>query len=146
MGLQTMIDFLSQEERSALMSRIRAKDTAPERYVRKAVWGAGFRYRLHVRSLPGTPDLVLRRYRTVTLVQGCFWHGHDCPKGRRRPKTNTEFWRRKIVGNVSRDMTNQAKLKEMGWTVILVWECNLHEDTHTLVAHLMRIKGMLNNV
>ena len=131
-----MADFLTAENRSALMSRVRNRGTAAERHVRQAVWRAGFRCRLNVRKLPGTPDLVLPRYRTAVLVQGCFWHGHDCPKGQRRPATNTDFWNRKLDGNLARDAANQAKLAELGWTVFVIWECSLADDTDTLLAYL----------
>ena len=131
-----MADFLTAENRSALMSRVRNRGTAVERHVRQAVWRAGFRYRLNVRKLPGTPDLVLPRYRTAVLVQGCFWHGHDCPKGQRRPATNTDFWNRKLDGNLARDALNHLKLAELGWTVFVIWECSLREDTDKLLAYL----------
>ena len=102
---------------------------------------AGFRYRVNVRKLLGTPDLVLRRYRTAVLVQGCFWHGHDCRKGQRRPATNQEFWNRKLDGNIARDAANQAKLQAMGWTVFVVWECRLSEDTSVLLDHLRQLRN-----
>ena len=132
----TVADFLTPESRSALMSRVRNRGTAAERYVRRAVWMAGFRYRLNVRKLPGVPDLALRRYRTVVLVQGCFWHGHSCRKGQRRPATNTDFWNRKLDGNLARDAANQAKLAALGWTVFVIWECRLAEDTAALLNYL----------
>ena len=131
-----MSDFLTTESRSALMSRVRNRGTAAERYVRQVVWSAGFRYRLNVRKLPGAPDLVLPRYNTVVLVQGCFWHGHDCRKGQRRPATNVEFWNRKLDGNLARDAANHVKLQELGWTVFVVWECRLREDTAALLEYL----------
>ena len=131
-----MPDFLNKEERSRLMARIRSRDTRPERYVRRQVWAAGFRYRLHVRKLPGTPDLVLKRHRTVVLVQGCFWHNHDCPKGRRRPAANPEFWNAKLNRNAARDAENQAKLEALGWTVFPIWECTIKGDTEGLLNHL----------
>ena len=136
-----MSDFLTKESRSALMSRVRNRGTAAERYVRHAVWTAGFRYRLNVRKLPGAPDLVLRRYNTVVLVQGCFWHGHDCRKGQRRPATNADFWNRKLDGNIARDATNLSKLRALGWTVFVVWECRLREDTDALLVHLRAIRA-----
>ena len=131
-----MTDHLTKEARSSLMSRVRGRDTAAERYVRKLLWGAGFRYRLNVRALPGTPDLVLRRHKTVVFVQGCFWHGHDCRKGRRRPTSNTSFWNQKLDGNVARDARNRARLEDLGWTVLVVWECCLKEDTAALLVRL----------
>ena len=135
-----MGDFLDRRARSALMSRVRGRDTLPERRVRKSVWAAGFRYRLNVRDLPGTPDLVFRRYRTVALVQGCFWHGHNCRKGQRRPSSNREFWNRKLDGNVARDAANYARLRELGWTIFLIWECDLSQGTGDLLAHLERLR------
>ena len=135
-----MNDFLNKENRSKLMSRVRNRGTAAEQYVRHAVWTAGFRYRLNVRTLPGSPDLVLPRYGTAVLVQGCFWHSHDCYKGRRRPVTNAEFWNRKLDGNIARDNTNQARLQELGWTVFLIWECNLRQDTQSLLFYLRRLR------
>ena len=135
-----MADFLTQESRSALMSRVRNRGTAGELYVRRSVWQAGFRYRLNVRSLPGIPDLVLPRHFTAVLVQGCFWHGHNCRKGQRRPASNTDFWNRKLDGNLARDATNQSKLRELGWTVFVIWECLLEEGTDSLLSHLRRFR------
>ena len=141
-----MSDFLTKDQRSKLMARIRDRNTAPERYVRRVVWTAGFRYRLNVRTLPGKPDLVLARYRTVVFVQGCFWHGHSCRKGERLPKTNVAFWSAKIATNVKRDSVNISKLEASGWTVCLIWECNLSEDTDALLVHLNRLRsGILSN-
>ena len=137
-----MPDFLTKESRSDLMSRVRNRGTGAERFVRQAVWAAGFRYRLNVRKLPGAPDLVLRRYQTAVLVQGCFWHGHDCRKGQRRPATNVEFWNRKLDGNLARDADNQAKLRALGWTVLIVWECRLREDTDALLTHLRTARSV----
>lgn len=135
-----MADFLTKARRSALMSRVRNKGTAAELYVRQTVWRAGFRYRLNVRSLPGTPDLALRRYRTVVLVQGCFWHGHHCRKGQKRPGTNSDFWNNKLDGNIARDAANQAKLNELGWAVFVIWECQLQNDTDELLMQLRRLR------
>ena len=123
-----------------MMSRVRNRGTAAELYVRQRVWRAGFRYRLNVRKLPGMPDLVLPRYRAVVLVQGCFWHGHDCRKGQRRPTSNADFWNRKLDGNIARDAANQARLRELGWTVFVVWECLLEEGTCAVLSHLRRIR------
>lgn len=139
-----MSDFLSKENRSALMSRVRNRGTAAELHVRRAVWSSGFRYRLNVRKLPAAPDLVLSRYRTAVLVQGCFWHGHSCRKGQGRPATNEEFWNHKLDGNIARDTANHAKLCELGWTVFIVWECRLREDTHELLSHLRRLREVRN--
>ena len=135
-----MPDFLSPADRSALMSKIRGRDTQPERYVRRQVWAAGFRYRLHDRKLPGAPDLVLKKYRTAVLVQGCFWHGHDCLKGSRRPATNQEYWNTKLERNIARDAANRAALESLGWTVVQIWECNIRADTAVLLQHLRRCR------
>ena len=140
-----MSDFLDRRARSALMSRVRDRDTLPERRVRKAVWAARFRYRLNVRELPGTPDLVFRRYRTVVLIQGCFWHSHDCRKGRHRPASNQEFWNHKLDGNVARDAANYARLRELGWAVLLIWECMLDEGTDALLTHLSTLRTAGSN-
>lgn len=108
-----------------MMSGIRAKDTKPEMQVRKILHSAGFRYRLHDRKLPGKPDLVLKKYGVVVMVQGCFWHGHDnCPLFR-LPKSRTEFWEEKISANAERDNKNSIKLLELGWRILMVWECAL---------------------
>lgn len=108
-----------------MMSGIRAKDIKPEMQARKMLHSAGFRYRLHDRKLPGKPDLVLKKYGVVVMVQGCFWHGHDnCPLFR-LPKSRTEFWEEKISANAERDNKNSIKLLELGWRILMVWECAL---------------------
>jgi DNA mismatch endonuclease (patch repair protein) len=105
------------------MSRIRGRDTKPELVVRRWLWRQGYRYRLYVKSLPGRPDIVMRKWRTVIFVNGCFWHGHECQK--HRPATNAQFWWEKIERNRERDARNQALLQAAGWNVIVVWECQL---------------------
>ena len=107
------------------MSRIAGKDTKPEELVRKYLFSKGFRYRKNVRKLPGTPDVVLPKYRTVIFVNGCFWHGHEGCKYFVWPKNNAEFWRQKIETNISRDQRKEAQLRDMGWNVMIVWECEL---------------------
>ena len=108
-------------ERSANMSRIRSKDTKPEILVRKALYRLGLRFRLHVRGLPGCPDIVLPKYRTVIQVKGCFWHGHTCLDGR-LPKSNRDYWVPKLIGNREQDIANDRKLRRLGWSVRNVWE------------------------
>ena len=135
-----MPERLTKERRSAVMARVKSRDTGAERYVRRAVWSAGFRYRLNVRKLPGTPDLVLKRYQTAVLVQGCFWHGHNCRHGQRRPATNQEYWDKKLDGNLARDTANRAKLQALGWTVCVVWECNIKADTDELLRYLQQLR------
>lgn len=117
-----MADIVDPATRSRMMRGIRGKDTKPELRLRRALHAAGFRYRLHVRSLPGTPDLVLRRHRAVIFIHGCFWHGHDCPLFR-LPATRTEFWREKIESNRARDRRSLSRLAAEAWRVLSVWEC-----------------------
>ena len=119
-----MVDRMTPEQRRHCMSRIKGRNTKPELLVRRYLHSQGFRYRLHVSKLPGTPDIVLRRYRTVIFVNGCFWHKHDC-NSFKAPTTRKEFWDNKLERNQSRDLEQQAKLKEMGWHVIRIWECEL---------------------
>lgn len=120
-----MADIKTKESRSYNMSRIAGKDTKPEELVRKYLFSKGFRYRKNVRKLPGTPDVVLPKYRTVIFVNGCFWHGHEGCKYFVWPKNNAEFWRQKIETNISRDQRKEAQLRDMGWNVMIVWECEL---------------------
>lgn len=110
------------------MSRIRGKNTKPEELVRKYLFSKGFRYRKNVASLPGKPDIVLPKYRVCIFVNGCFWHGHEGCKYFVWPKNNAEFWENKIYQNVHRDIKNNEKLTELGWKVIIVWECDLKGD------------------
>ncbi len=119
-----MIDVVSSETRSRMMSGIRGKDTKPEILVRKALHARGFRYRLHDSRLPGRPDILLPRYRAVVFVNGCFWHGHDC-RFFKLPGTRPEFWLAKIERNKANDYANVAKLDCAGWRVATVWECAL---------------------
>lgn len=122
-------------DRSRIMSGIRAKDTVPELTVRRFLHSHGFRYRLHRRSLPGKPDLVLRRYKVAVLVHGCFWHRHLGCKYAATPATRREFWLQKLEGNRDRDLKNQSALLNMGWRVVIVWECALkHSQESTLRA------------
>ncbi len=107
------------------MAAIRSRDTKPEMVVRKYLWSRGFRYRVNNPRLPGHPDIVLRKYHTCIFVNGCFWHGHEGCKYFRMPKTNTEFWERKISRNKERDREEQKQLARMGWHCITVWECEL---------------------
>lgn len=107
------------------MSCIKGKGTKPEEIVRKALFAKGFRYRKNDRKLPGTPDIVLPKYKTVIFVNGCFWHGHENCKYYVVPKTNTDFWLKKITSNIERDVIKATQLQELGWRVITVWECEL---------------------
>jgi DNA mismatch endonuclease (patch repair protein) len=118
-----MADIYSSAKRAEIMSRVRGRDTRPERTVRSVLHGLGLRFRLNVSDLPGRRDVVLRRLRTVVFVHGCYWHGHDCSKGRSKAKTNAEFWNKKIADNRNRDAKNLALLKTQGWRTVVVWEC-----------------------
>ncbi len=118
-------DVFSPEKRSAVMRAVKSKDTKPELRLRKALHALGFRYRLNVKDLPGKPDLVFPRHRAVLFVHGCFWHGHGCKRGRRKPKSNAQYWRDKIAKNRARDRKNKKALEAMGWRVITVWECEI---------------------
>jgi DNA mismatch endonuclease, patch repair protein len=115
---------ITTPERSANMSRIRSKDTKPEMLVRKALYRLGLRFRLHVRGLPGHPDIVLAKHRTVIQIKGCFWHGHACPDGR-LPKSNQDYWVPKLMKNRQRDIANDRKLRRLGWSVRNLWECRV---------------------
>jgi DNA mismatch endonuclease (patch repair protein) len=123
-----MTDTLDKGTRSAVMSRVRGKNTAPELVVRTMAHRLGYRFRLHRRGLPGTPDLVFPRLHKVIFVNGCFWHGHpDCDRAR-LPKTNIEFWRSKIGATVVRDRRAIEALRDEGWGVLVVWQCDTGDD------------------
>ncbi len=132
-------DVFSAEARSAVMRRIKARDTAPELIVRRLIWRLGGRYRLHRADLPGKPDIVLPGRRLAIFVNGCFWHGHDCPRGARTPKANHDYWVAKIDRNRARDAANTAALAADGWRVETVWECELK----TLAAVESRLRAWL---
>ena len=119
-----MADVVTSEKRSEMMAGIKDKNTRPEILIRKALHAKGFRYRVHGKKLPGKPDLVLPKYKTVVFVHGCFWHRHHCHlfKG---PSTRRDFWKEKINGNASRDELQKQQLLAMGWKVIIIWECAL---------------------
>ncbi len=106
------------------MSKISSKDTKPEILVRKFLFSKGFRYRINVKTLPGKPDIVLPKYKTIIFVNGCFWHGHDCKKGK-LPSSNIDFWKNKILKNKLRDNENQAQLALLSWKVIVIWQCEI---------------------
>ena len=120
-----MPDVLTPTQRHRCMSRIRSKATKPEMAVRRWLWAHGYRYRLNVRSVPGKPDIVMRRYRTAIFVNGCFWHGHEGCGKFRMPQSNTGFWQAKITRNRERDRQNYDILLQNGWQVIVLWECKL---------------------
>ena len=118
-----MSDVFSKEKRSEIMSRIKGKDTKPEKLVRSLLHRMGYRFRLHVATLPGKPDIVLVRHHKIVFVHGCFWHGHKkCRKGS-LPKSNSEFWSKKIANNIERDKLSCVNLRKDGWRILTVWEC-----------------------
>jgi DNA mismatch endonuclease, patch repair protein len=131
-----VMDTISPERRSKLMSRIRSSNTKPEIAVRSMLHGLGFRFRVHVKSLPGTPDIVLRKYRSVILVHGCFWHSHRGCKRAFVPSSNRQFWLKKLSMNRQRDKRVVKALKNAGWNVLLVWECQLRHPER-LVSKLL---------
>lgn len=139
-----MADNHSKEVRSKNMSHIRSTNSKPEEIVRKYLFSKGFRYRKHVRTLPGCPDIVLPKYKTIIFVNGCFWHKHDCPRFV-WPASNEDYWRPKILRNVERDQKNAEALKNMGWRIITVWECELKkkvaEQTLEKLAEEIRSGG-----
>jgi DNA mismatch endonuclease (patch repair protein) len=118
-------DHLSPEDRSRNMAKVKQSNTAPEVLLRKMLHKAGFRFRKNVKNLPGKPDIVLPKYKTVIFVHGCFWHRHNCRRGQSIPSTRKEFWVEKFKKNVQRDRINQELLSKEGWNVIVVWQCEL---------------------
>lgn len=118
-----MTDVFTPEQRSAVMRRIKGRDTGPERRARAILRAAGIGYRLGGQGLPGRPDLVMKGRRVAVFVHGCFWHGHDCARGARQPKSNADYWIAKIGRNRARDAVNTTRLAEDGWAVVTVWEC-----------------------
>jgi DNA mismatch endonuclease, patch repair protein len=135
-----MTDRVTQEQRRRNMAAVHSTDTMPEKAVRSILHKLGLRFRLHQSALPGTPDIVLMRHKRVVFVHGCFWHGHDCPRGK-VPSTRTEFWLPKLQGNCERDRINAALLRKHGWRVVIVWECELREPGR-LVRRLARTFGL----
>ena len=122
-----MIDIVGPEFRSELMSRIRSTDTKPEMAVRRMLFGAGYRYQIHCKDLPGKPDLVFRSRKKVIFVHGCYWHRHGCSRTY-NPKSRTEFWNEKFARNMQRDQKNQEELCGLGWKMLVVWECEVESD------------------
>jgi DNA mismatch endonuclease (patch repair protein) len=124
-----MIDVMTPRQRSVAMSKIRAKDTVPEMWLRRYLWSHGIRYRLHVKGLPGKPDIVMAKWGAVIFIHGCFWHHHDGCALFKLPKSNADFWREKLTANAARDATAVKKLTDDGWRVLIVWECAMRLDS-----------------
>lgn len=131
-----MVDSLSAERRSWNMSRISSRDTDPERQLRSILHRAGLRFRLHDRSLPGTPDIVMKRHRAVILVHGCYWHRHSGCRYATTPSTRAEFWKSKFEATVARDKRNAYALKELGLRVIVIWECELKKNPDKVLSEI----------
>lgn len=134
------MDNLSSDQRSFAMGRVKQKDTRPEIVVRRLLHAEGFRFRLHRKDLPGTPDIVLPKYKSAIFVHGCFWHGHDCKRGR-LPETRTEFWREKQQRNQDRDRRVARELTESGFRVLTVWECETKDTEALRVGLLLSLRG-----
>lgn len=124
---QAVVDSVSKEKRSWIMGRVKGQNTRPEKLVRSLLHRMGYRFRIQRANLPGRPDIVLPKYHAVIFVHGCYWHRHDCPNGKRLPKTRLDFWLPKLEGNRLRDVKNQEKLIQMGWKVLILWECMLKD-------------------
>ena len=136
-----MTDIVNAARRSEIMSRIKSRNTKPELIVRRIAHGLGFRFRLHRGDLPGSPDIVFPRYRTVVFVHGCFWHRHDGCRYAYRPKSRIQFWTNKFEENVARDARNEMALRNLGWRVLVIWECETKDRAVVrarLLAHLRR--------
>ena len=139
-----MADNLTKEQRSFNMSRVRGKDTKPEKLVRSLVHSLGFRFRKHVKELPGKPDIVLPKYKSVIQIHGCFWHQHkNCEKSH-LPKSNVDYWKDKLSKNIKRDKTNYKKLSDCGWSILIIWECEVKKNdnlTERIINFLRPIKN-----
>ena len=135
------MDIVSPEKRSRMMAGIRAKNTKPELVVRKLVHGMGFRYRLHRKDLPGSPDLVFPRLKKVIFVHGCFWHRHPGCRFAYTPKSNARFWLDKLEGNTRRDALALKALDDLGWEVLIVWECEISDQS----AMALKLKSFLSS-
>jgi DNA mismatch endonuclease (patch repair protein) len=126
------------------MKKIKSENTQPEIFVRKFLFSRGFRYLLHVKNLPGKPDMVLPKYKSVIFINGCFWHGHDCKlgSGSRIPKSNSQYWKQKIAKNIERDKNNIKKISELGYNVFVIWECEIKDENKLieLLTPLLRLK------
>ena len=138
------MDVHSKEIRSFNMSRIRGKNTKPEEVVAKYLFSQGFRYRRNVRNLPGKPDIVMKKYKTVIFVNGCFWHAHEGCKYFVLPDNNKEFWEKKLFRNRERDFEKKVQLEKLGWKVITIWECELRKDK--IEETLENLKQKLYNI
>ncbi len=138
-----MADIFDKKKRSQIMSRISGKNTKPEMIIRKSLFAKGFRYRKNDKRLPGKPDIVLPKYNTVIFIHGCFWHGHTCKAGK-LPETNIDFWKDKIGSNIVRDKKNMAELKKLKWKVIVIWQCELKNNS-SINKSLQKLEKKIRN-
>jgi len=129
--------MFSPAQRSWIMRQVHSQHTKPELIVRSLIHRLGYRFRLHRKDLPGAPDLVFPARRKVIFVHGCFWHGHPCPRGARLPKANADYWREKIARNCKRDRRHQRRLRQLGWSILVLWECQLRNQQQ-IVTRLIR--------
>ena len=136
-----MADVFSAEKRSWIMSRVKGRDTQPEKLVRSMAHRLGFRFRLHRRDLPGRPDIVFPRLRKAVFVHGCFWHGHARCRRSGRPMSNKAFWNKKLDGNMMRDKRDRAELRKRGWRVLVVWECQARRPQKLMT----KLEGFLSD-
>lgn len=144
MYLRNMADKMTKEQRHRCMSNIKDRNTKPEMIVRRYLHAHGYRYRINVRRLPGTPDIVLRKYKTVIFINGCFWHGHKGCRYFVMPKSNTTFWEKKIERNRQRDAEKRIQLRRLGWNTIIIWECELKPKNR--LTTLQALEQTLNRI
>ncbi len=135
------MDVFSKSKRSDIMSKVSGKDTKPEILVRKHLFSKGFRYRKNVKNMPGKPDIILPKYKTIIFVHGCFWHGHNDCEAAKLPVSNVDYWTKKISSNIKRDSSNIQQLEKLGWNVIVVWECELKSK-----AKEKRLEQLVNEI
>jgi DNA mismatch endonuclease (patch repair protein) len=136
-----MVDIVDQATRSKMMAGIKSKNTKPELAIRRGLFARGLRFRLHPKELPGKPDLVFPKYKTVLFVHGCFWHAHNCHLFR-IPSSNQEYWHKKLIGNRDRDQIQQGQLKQAGWRVLIVFECELRGQSALVIENLLNNLAM----
>ena len=135
------MDVFTKEKRSRIMSKVKGKDTKPERLVRSLLHGMGYRFRLHRRNLPGNPDIVLPKHRKVIFVHGCFWHGHEECSRSKRPASNQKFWDEKLNKNIQRDKNNILTLRNMDWTPLIIWTCEVKD----IVSLKLKLQNFLES-
>lgn len=134
------MDKFSKEKRSEIMRQVKSRNTKPEKIVRSLIHSMGFRFRLHKKDLPGKPDMVFPSKRKVVFVHGCFWHGHNCKRGKNRPRSNMEYWGNKIKSIKKRDRDNIKNLKKLGWDVLVIWECQI-KNTKNITEWIVDFLG-----